>query len=301
MYNEPRDESLPRVSDIIKFIDQDEFESIPDKVLAIASERGTQTHNMLEKYYHTDLNNYQLKMLKEAVTYLKPKGEPVFEHQLNGKLFTGKPDMYFDVLLNDFKTGDLKEKAALQEAGYDILLEEKTGRRKDRWVISHFHQDIGLFLYEVPKTAHADLRDFFKYLVANHDEIFDGGFERYTALERWEELLLVHDVLTPLKTFLPDPIINSPEEARNAMYIYRGLLIVEKQKDKYKRELKRWMQENEVKTLELHGKGLRLQRGGKQAVFNIPKDVAKRQKEEKAKYQTGSILKSPSLYPYDVT
>ena len=296
MKNEPRNESLPRVSDIIKFIDEEEFNKIHRITLNEAAKKGTRGHDTLEKYYNSDVNTDQLVQLRDAIRMLNPKGKPTFEHQLNGSTFTGRPDMYYDDLLNDFKFGILMEKVALQLAGYDILLKEKDGINRRRWTVSHFQGDKGMFLYEVPEAAHADLRLLFLYCIYSHESIDNCGIERYHALSKWDELTTQYQLLVPLNTFLPELKITNKLEAQNAMHIYHDLVRVEQYKDYLKSQITRYMVENECNSIDDGcGKGIILKKGRNMTKWDVPEEIKKKWKQEKDKYIVGKYTTNPSI------
>lgn len=250
-----RNENLPRQSDIKHFLDEGELEAIPEEILDEASERGIENHDIIEKNYDEPSDNIISNMFKEGVSKIFTSGElqekPVFEEQLNGPRFTGKPDFRLGNALVDYKFSiELRKSTALQLVLYEILEEEVNSVKIDKHFAFHFPKDRGLFIHKVPELALEPLHEYAEYIIDNHEAIKGGELERYHAITKWDKLLQDYTVFEPVAQVLPPLTINSEADAIAAAVIFYNIKAVTDYENKLKRELKRWMSENDKTKIE---------------------------------------------------
>lgn len=284
-----RDETLPRVSELIRFISEEELDSIPRDRLEAKAAEGTRKHKILEDNYGKETNNLLSLMFKDGLNKILKPDElrisealliaPTFEEQINGITFTGKPDFRLGNTLIDYKfTNDLRAVTALQLIFYGVLIQEKHGIEMKRCYAFHYPNDYSLFIHKVPDRTMKPLLDYAYYVFKNHEAITAGELEKYEALARWEELLLDYEMFEPVAACFAPLTITSEEEAINAAVIYCMMLPIEKHGEKLKSELKRYMaQSGDIKISDINGYGIRLQ-------TKNPKlhDAAKRKKAKAA-------------------
>jgi hypothetical protein len=262
-----RDETLPRVSEIIKFLYEGDFDNIPPETLKAAIERGNHGHWLIEHNWNTDLDHPIVNMFRQGLSKIftdNQRGcyEAVIEHQLNGYTFTGKPDFRMQGVIIDYKfTRDsLRPATALQLLLYSYLVQEQIGICPNDFYAFHYHQDGGLFIYKIPDRAKAPLRKFALSLVKHHEDIKAGKLIKYDKLIEWDRLQLEYDVFEIFYCTMPPMTITSELEAKTAIMMFRDLAKVEAYTDHLKREIMRYMDENDkTKLWDPTGGGVRLQ------------------------------------------
>jgi hypothetical protein len=262
---EARNEHLPRQSDIKHFLDEEEFDSIPDETLAEASLKGVEKHDIIHKNYGKPTNNIISLMFAEGLTKIFNPDElklmPIFEKQLNGARFTGKPDFRLIRTIIDYKFSiELRPTTALQLVMYKMLIEEVLNIPPiERLFAFHYPKDRGLFIHKVPDRAIEPLLEYADYIIENHQAISDGEIIRYEAISKWETLLQDYEVFEPVAQVLPPLTITNKEEAIAAAVIYYNIKAVTDHEDRLKRELKRYMEESGDTTIgDVFGYGVKL-------------------------------------------
>jgi hypothetical protein len=284
-----RDKSLPRQSDLFSFIGEDEFEKIPEAILHNKAVEGIEKHDILEKTYGKDeRDNLLAGMFKEGLQKIftpeELTGKPVFEEQLNGPRFTGKPDFLLCNKLVDYKFTDiLRPKTALQLKAYDILEDEvKDVLIHDRYAF-HFPHDRALFIYKIPRRTIPELEDFVNFVVDNHEDIKAGKLVKYDALIKWEELQQDYTIFEFVAAIVPPMMITNPEEAITAARAYIEVKEAEKYGKVLKDELKRYLEDIDETRIEAGGGyGVRLQSSKATKVYDEVKSKAAKEVYNKA-------------------
>lgn len=261
-----RNEALPRVSNLIRFISEDELDAIPKDILEAAAERGTINHQIIEDNYGKQTDNLISNMFREGLMRIFPGDEtqddPTFEGQLNGSHFTGKPDFRLLGTLVDYKfSNELRPVTALQLILYGMLIEEVrgTGCSINKYYAFHFPKDHGLFIHKVTDRAVPALKEYAEYIIKNHEAIKEGELVKYEALKKWEVLLQDYTLFEPAGTVLTPLTITSEEEAIRAAVLFYHIKEVTDYEKKLKAELKRYMAENfENKIVDITGHGIQL-------------------------------------------
>jgi hypothetical protein len=285
-----RDESLPRVSDLKHFLNEEEFNKIPKDILSRKAKEGTRKHGLLEKYYDKETPNPLVNMFKDGMKQLFTQKElsqkPIIEKQLNGSRFTGCPDLILGNALVDYKfTVDLRASTALQIVLYAMLHYELTRKEISRLYAFHFPGDWGLFMYKVPDRTIPILVEFAEYIIGHHEAIKAGELERYKALSRWDMILQDYEAENNLfelvDTVLAPPTITTLEEAEVAAVVFAkigGKIAA------LKRELKRYMEDTgETRLFGIDGSGVRLDNGSYKVYDKEKKAAAKRVYDEALK------------------
>jgi hypothetical protein len=296
-----RDESLPRVSDLKHFIDEEEFNKIPKDILSVKAEEGTYKHGLLEKYYSKETPNLLVNMFKDGMRQLFTKNElsqkPIIEKQLNGSRFTGCPDLILGNALIDYKfTVDLRASTALQLVLYAMLHYELTRKEISRLYAFHFPGDWGLFMYKIPERTIPILVKFAEYIIENHEAIKSGELERYKALNRWELIVQDYEPFELAGTVLAPLTITTREEAEAAAVMFAKTKEVENKANDLKRELKRWMEETgETRLFGIDGSGVRLQNNTVKLYDAKRKAIAKKVYDDALKNCQTGILATKKL------
>jgi hypothetical protein len=267
MIQQARDESLPRVTDVLKFLYAEEFESIPDDILEEARERGERYHKLIELNWNTKLDHPIVNMFREGLDVIiidRTMSQPAIEMQINGLSYTGKPDFCFDDVVIDYKfTRDrLRPVTALQLLLYGGLIYEASCGQHiiKKYYAFHYHQDGGLFVYKIPDRAIEPLGLFAVSLVRHHADIEAGKIIRYDKLIEWERLQLEYDVFDEFYCTMPPAIVTNELEEKAAIYRYRCLQKVEAYQKHLGREITRRMEETgQTKLYDHTGGGVRLQ------------------------------------------
>jgi hypothetical protein len=243
---------------------EEEFNKIPRDILEAKAAEGIRKHKLLEDNYGKPNNNLLSYMfaegLKQIFTAEELKTKPIFEEQINGKYFTGRPDYYLLGKLIDYKfTDTLRPETALQLVLYDIL-ETMGGNAVDEHYAFHFPNDYSLFIYKIPGRTIAPLKEFVSFVIDNHEAINAGEFEKYEGLIKWKKLLTDYEVFEPIGAVFPPLTITDKEKADFAAVIYYKIKRIEDYKKYLNSELKRYMEENELKSLgDRETGGVRLQ------------------------------------------
>jgi hypothetical protein len=245
----PRDESLPRQSNIVHFLNEEEFDAIPADVLSAAADEGTAKHDLLEKTYaEHDCKNILARMFSDGLDKIFIDSDfletPEFEEQLNGSRFTGKPDFVLDKTMVDYKfSNELRPSTALQLVMYGMLEHEVKGLSIDRFFAFHFPHDRALFIHKVPDATVPVLVEFANYIIDNHESIKGGALEKYEALNRWAVIQRDYDLFEYVGSVLPPMMITSPEDAIAAASIFVEMQKVTDYEKVLKREILRYMKE----------------------------------------------------------
>jgi hypothetical protein len=276
----------PHVTDILKPLTMDKFAMIPKPILDVAIARGIAGHKVLENYILSPSNKrsgleqlYQdgLDELDIDVKTLKP------ETELNSDNITDKNNLFFGKKLqgtcdanNSTDLGDHKFTAmlgpevALQEVAYDILL----GGPYRRKVVNHFCGYMGLMVHQVIKSREDDLREFYLWLLDNHEEIMAEELLKIEAIMTWEKIQEDGPVLELVAHVLPPPVITSPQEAEDAVYLFDAIKTVAKHEKLLKAELLRYMDANGCE-LEIIGKKLVIQERKGSTKLKVSEDIIK--------------------------
>lgn len=260
-----RDETLPRVSELIEFLS--DYDSIPEYRMEPARERGLKNHKIIEEHYHKKTDNIVANLFKEALKKIfKLKSTydefPVFEEQLNGSLYTGRPDFRLYDNLIDYKfTSDPTPKPqwALQLILYETLEKEVNNITINNLYVFHYPKDWSLFVYKVADTkVWNELVYFADFILDNHESIKTGGLEKYDALNMWEDILTDYQIFEYVDSFYAPREIEKANELEKAA-VYYNFKQVEKQLSKLKDDITRYMVENNIPSLDDgEGHGIRL-------------------------------------------
>jgi hypothetical protein len=296
-----RDETRPRVSDIIKFLYEEELNAIPKHILEAAAQRGTEKHAIIESNYGKNTDNIISQLFRDGLFKIFTEDElqcdAVFEEQLNGKRFTGKPDFRLRDTLIDYKfANDLRTVTALQLILYSKLVTELHDLFMQKWYVFHFPKDHGLFIYKIADKAILPILKYAESIINNHEAIKSGGLERYDALLEWEKLQQDYEIFELVETVLPPLTITNEEEAENAAVIYYNIKAVIEREAVLKRELKQYMEEQGITKIEdINGYGIRLQ-GRKNKMYDADRKAAAKKIYDKAlnECQTG-VFETTSL------
>jgi hypothetical protein len=270
-----RDESLPRVSDILKFLYSEEFENIPRDVLEAARDRGIRGHKLIELNWNTNLDHPIVNMFREGLEKIRRfignrKVTVVIDYKFTfDKL---RPETAMQLMLY----GDLiNNEESYVSSG--IIIENqingKTYTGKPDFVMYqtpapfeyfafHYHQDGGLFIYRIPDRAKERLLDFSLSLVNHHEAIEAGKLIKYDKLIEWDRLQLEYDVFELFHPILPPRSIETVEDSHFAVAKYHEATKIEAQIKHLKNEIKRYMlEENEPYIINPYtGTGVRLEK-----------------------------------------
>jgi len=288
MINPARDENLPRVSDLYHFLNEEEFDKIPQDQLDGAAERGNIGHKLIEQNWNTDLDNSIVNMFREGlekvrqwvrenspgstivIDYkftrdsLRPEtaiqlvdyggliaevgkrvpGGVAIEQQLNGSRYTGKPDF---VVQDSFEYFE--------------------------YFAFHYHQNGGLFIYRIPDRAKGRISLFAHSLIEHHEAIKEGRQIKYLKMAEWERLQREYDVFEPFCNVMPPMQITTHDKAKQAALLYNtDVKRFEEQREQFKRELVRFMEEEgKDKIYDITGGGVRLRNCRGTAVYDTKK------------------------------
>lgn len=192
-----RNEALPRVSSLYHFLNEEMFNAIPRAILDAKAAAGTHNHHIIETRYtgEVDTENMLVNTFTKgyrAIFTEQERENMNFEGQLNGKRFTGKPDLHVPlagaVVDNKF-TVELNPTNALQLVLYGILLDEVRGGEVTNHYVFHC-PTVGdaLFIHKVRSEVIETLKKFAEFLIEKHSEIEAGELIRYHAFSMWDKI-----------------------------------------------------------------------------------------------------------------
>lgn len=250
-----RDETLPRVSELIGFLS--DYDSIPEYRMEPARERGLKNHKVIQEHYHKKTDNIVANLFKDAIKKIfKLKSVydefPVFEEQLNGSRYTGRPDCRLYDNLIDYKfTSDSvpKPQWALQLMFYAVLEDSINNVFIRDHYIFHYPKDWSLFVYKISTKAKINLLSIAKYIIDNHEAIKTGGLERYDALNMWEDILTDYEIFEYVDSFFAPMEIEKANELEKAQ-VYYNFKQVEKKLSKLKDDITKYMADNNIPSLD---------------------------------------------------
>lgn len=251
----PRDESVPRQSNLFAFLSEEEFDSIPQDTLENKAAEGIEKHALLENTYDKVSQNLLVMMFKEGLTQIFTYDElsdssPIFEEQLNGKRFTGAPDFLLHNTLIDYKFClDLRPKTALQLVAYGMLEKEIKGIDINRFFAFHFPDDRSLYIHRVNPRVVPVLIEFTNFVIENHNDIGAGELVKFEALSRWEEIQRDYDIFESVCDIFPPMMIESREDEISAVMTFIKIKEIQDREKILKREIRRYMDEQGITEL----------------------------------------------------
>jgi hypothetical protein len=272
-----RDETLPRVSDILKFLYIEELESIPRDILEAAAEEGRRKHKLIEDNWNTDLDHPIVNMfrrgLKKVMGWIGDRDITiVIDYKFTRdklRAETALQKLLYGELVSEGYQDFCKNKIVIERQinGYTftgkpdfVILNMLSDAYDVAYFAFHYHQDGGLFVYKIPDRAKEPLLNFALSLVEHHEDITAGKLIKYDKLLEWDKLQREYDVFEIFYCTMPPMTVTSELEAKTAVMMFRDLQKVEKYKKHLASELMRYM-ESEDKTVlyDPTGGGVRLQ------------------------------------------
>jgi hypothetical protein len=294
MSNIPRDESLPRVSSLYHFLNEEEFKKIPQDQLAAAAERGNRGHKLIELNWNTNLDNPIVNMFREGLAKVKQwvsENSPGHTIVIDYKFTRDRLRPETAIQLVDY--GGLIAEVGEISPGRIAIEQQLNGSRytgKPDFVIQdsfehfeyfafHYHQDGGLFVYRIPKRAKGALSLFAYSLIEHHKAIQEGRQIKYLKMAEWERLQLEYEVFEPFYNTMPPMEITTHDKAKQAALLYNtDVKRFEERREQFKREIVRFMEsEGKDKIYDLTGGGVHLRNARATKIY----DPVKKAKADK--------------------
>jgi len=285
------DPTIPSVTEVIKPLHEGALDNIPRQILDAKAKLGTENHGAIEAWLRGQVEIGDSVVLNLASQAFKRVGrgaeEHIEEYFVNDGVCQGTPDYWWTgegQLMVDYKfTAQLNNVVAVQLIGYATLLDISP----ELYVF--WFCDYGVSVYRVNLSAANELYLLFRYLLVHYEAIKKEGVELLEALTMWEQIQEDYVLLQLEDTFFPPLSITSMAQVENACVMYDRLYTANDKLKLLKSEIKRYMVQENIPSLELDGGKLKLRiQVSDRGEYSVPARITRKWKEEKERYRVGT-------------